>query len=52
VEVFKVDRKKIIVAWAMLSLVPACHFTPAAKTGMQTADIKKATRIAPASPYT
>ena len=32
--------KNFIVAWAVLSYVPACHFTLAAKTGKQSADIK------------
>ena len=44
-------QKILIVAWAMLSLVPACHFTPAAKTGKQSVDIKKATVAAAVSPY-
>jgi hypothetical protein len=35
----------------MLSLVPACHFTPAAKTGKQSADIKKTIQAAGVSPY-
>jgi len=36
----------LIVACAVLSDVPACHFTLASKTVKQSADIKKSTQAA------
>jgi len=38
--------KSLIVAFAVLSDVAACHFTPASKTVKQSADIKKVTQAA------
>jgi len=43
--------KIIIVAWAVLSDVPACHFTLTAKTVKQSADIKETTHAAVVLPY-